>query len=405
MRRLLLLSALFTVLAAGCNCGLEKLRDTATVCERDPSLCDPPPDAGEIVDAGKPDAGRPPCTDFGSVTGRVCAPDQQTWVNGASVTVDALDCHGDPVHVSTVSGDDGTFTLDGIPNGSWVVKAESGSFTQELPVNITPGQTTEIPVNQLCVAQRQVKIAVITGIGDQIEQLLTSLNLTYDLYGGDYTRYATEAEPFLADLNKMKQYDLIFINCAAAKDFNDIDFGSRATTIQNNLKTYVAQGGSIYASDWALLFAVYAKPGQLDFLTSTGANVSSPLNTQHLMGYAPQQVTASVTDTNLAAFLGKTQIAINFPKQSGAMSLHWGLLQTVGSGVKVLVQAPSVQVCDGSASCSGVGGSATNVPLAMQLKVTPADQHGGQIIYTSFHNIAQSGNDVAQTLKYLILHL
>jgi hypothetical protein len=81
-------------------------------------------------------------------------------------------------------------------------------------------------------------------------------------------------------------------------------------------------------------------------------------------------------------------------------------MQNVGAGVQVLVEAPMVQLCSASdTSCNSAGMTATSVPLAVQIKMTPASERGGRVVYTSFHNIAQSGNDVAQILKYLILHL
>ena len=45
------------------------------------------------------------------------------------------------------------------------------------------------------------------------------------------------------------------------------------------------------------------------------------------------------------------------------------------------------------------------VPLAVSVKVTPAGQSGGRVLYTSFHNIQQNGDDVGKLLKYLVLHL
>ncbi len=122
------------------------------------------------------------------------------------------------------------------------------------------------------------------------------------------------------------------------------------------------------------------------------------------MGYAPQTVTADIADPGLAAFVGKQQVSIAFPRGGGVSSLHWGLMQTVDPKAKVLVSARSLTTCDGTSSC-GAGPTARNVPLAVEYKVTPADQKGGDIIYTSFHNIAQTGPDVAQILKYIVLHL
>src|SRR5439155_19915862 len=132
----------------------------------------------------------------------------------------------------------------------------------------------------LCVAQGQVKIAFITGAGDKIETLLSGLSLQFTTFGGDTATWATQAAPFLSNLTAMKQFDIIFFDCAAAKSSTgEIDLGSNGATIRQNLTSYVAQGGSIYASDWALVFPYYAKVGAFDFLMNGGAPVTQPLQT------------------------------------------------------------------------------------------------------------------------------
>lgn len=406
MRSILPWLVVVGLVAPGCNCGRSKLAETAD-CANDPSLC--PVDGGTVDVPAASDGGStveiPGTCDTGAVTGRVCAPDQQTRVNGAAVSVDATDCNGNPVHVQTTSAADGSFELDGVPTGQVTVHAALGAFQQDTAVSVSANQTTAIPDNQLCVAQKTVRIAVVTGPGDQIENLLQTLQLQFTTYAADSASYASSAKPFLLNLQQMEQYDLIFIDCGAAHTNGQDDFGSSASQIEQNLAAYVANGGSLYASDWALLFALYAHPGSLDFLTRTGSAVTDPLYTHDLMGYAPQTVSATIADPQLAQFLGKGQVSVNFPKQTGVSSLHWGLMQSVDPAAHVLVSAPSVQVCDGTTQCSSSGGSATNVPLAVELKVTAAGTRGGNIVYTSFHNIAQSGNDVAQILKYLVLHL
>ena len=78
----------------------------------------------------------------------------------------------------------------------------------------------------------------------------------------------------------------------------------------------VAQGGSLYASDWALLFSVYADPGALDFLLNGCGTVANPQTTNKLMGYAPQTVTAAVT---VAA---RCLTRYGAPTRSGASESH-----------------------------------------------------------------------------------
>ncbi len=381
------------VLAPGCMCDTTQVRPVLPFCEANPDQC---------IDAGV-DAGLPPCGNEGSVTGRVCAPDQQTWVNGAAVFIDGTDCHGQAFHVETASATDGTFNLTGVPPGSWTVKATLGAFTQETPVTVNASAATAIPDNQLCVAQKAVRIAVVTGAGDKIEDLLTSLRLNFTLFGGDTSTWTSEAEPFLADLNKLKQYDLVFVDCAAAKASGTvIDLGPRAALIKQNLRAYAQQGGSVYSSDWALVFTLAAAPTDFSYVMQPGSAVTNPFDAKVLKGFAPQTVSARVDDSGLAQFLGKSTLNITFPKQSGANSLHWGLMgATTG---EVLVSAVSVQTCP-DVQCNNPGSSLANVPLAVRVRVGAAGQRGGNVVYTSFHNVAQQGTDVAQVLKYLVLNL
>ncbi len=393
-----LLIPFFFVLAVtpACTCGPTPIRPVIDICEAQPERCI---DAGPVV----VDAGLPACGDEGSVTGRVCAPDLQTWVNGARVFLDGTDCHGMPLHVETTSAQDGTFTLMGVPPGDWNVQVVLGAFTQATAVNVRAMAATAIPDNQLCVEQKAVRIAVVTGAGDKIEDLLTSLRLQFTLFGGDTSTWTSEAEPFLSNLTELQKYDLVFIDCAAAKSSGTtIDLGPNSARIKQNLRAYVQAGGSIYSSDWALVFSVAAAPSDIGFLTQGNAPVNNPFNANVLRGYAPQTVSAKIIDTGLAQFLGKSTLDITFPKIAGANSLHWGLMS--GTTGEVLVSANGVVTCP-DVACNSAGQTRSNVPLAVRVRTGAAGQPGGNVVYTSFHNVAQSGNDVAQVLKYLVLNL
>ncbi len=361
------------------------------------------------------DAGVPPDSDYpgdcpvGTITGRVCAPDQQTWVNGAQVYVSGSDCHGDPFLVAAPSGADGSFSLDAVPTGPQAVHAELGAFTQEIPVTVTAHQTTAIPDNQLCVAQKAATFAVISGAGDHIETLLTGLGLKFDSYSGDPAEWtaATGGGTLLANLDALKKYTIVFIDCAAAKKSGSvIDLGPNAAAIASNLEAYVTGGGSLYSSDWAMVFPVVGFPGKLNFAHTGTTAIASPFKATTLVGYAPQTVSATVTDQALAAFVGKSTLSIAYPAQAGAISRNWGLIQSVGAGVDVLITAPSAKECSTTdATCNTAGKTVAQVPLATRFKLTPGRQRGGLVIYTSFHNIAQPTDDVSKVLRYLVLNL
>ncbi len=362
---------------------------------------EPVPDAGPVVVA-------PAVCPVGEVSGRVCAPDKQTWVGGAQLTVTGKDCNGEGFIRSVQSGADGNFDLEGVPEGNWMIHASLGQFSQDYRVQVKAGTVATIPEDQLCVAQKETKIAVVTGTGDKIEQLLQGLNLQFDTYLGDSGNWETSGAPFLTDFAKMKTYDLIFLDCAAAKKSgaSTIDLGAQSDKIAANLHRYVSEGGSVYASDWALVFPALAFPGQLTFELNGGGKISSPFSTRALMGFAPQTVNADVLSVPLATFLGKPKVPIAFPRESGAVSVHWGLLSQVDASVEVLIRTQSVNMCTASDSnCATAGAKKSQVPLAVQFKLTPAGTKGGNVVYTSFHNIAQPSDDVSRILKFLVLHL
>lgn len=365
--------------------------------------------AYEEPDAGDVDAGLvlPSCR-LGGVTGRVCAPDKRTWVSGASVSVTGQDCNGTDFTVTAESAADGTFTLADIPAGSRRLHAVLGAFTQDYDVTVVPGATSTIPDDQLCVAQKQTRIAVVTGPGDQIENLLTGLGLQFDTFAGDATNFDVVAAPFLSDLTRLKNYDLVFIDCAAGKraSSSTVDLGPGERTIASALHDYVAQGGSLYASDWALVFPAVAYPNKMHFKLNGGGSVANPFDATHLMGYAPQTLRADITHPALATFVGKSTIDVAFPHQGGANSLHWGLFDGIDASGDVLIQASTAKLCaTSSTSCSSAGASINNVPLAVTFKLGPAGGRGGNLVYTSFHNIAQPSDDVSLVLKYIVLHL
>src|SRR5438067_493875 len=102
--------------AAGCNCG-ERLTRAPDACDLDPGSC--------AIDSGTPE--QPQTCTPGTIKGRVCAPDQHTWVNGATVSIHATDCNGAAVTVGATSAADGSFELAGVPAGHWTVHATLGS--------------------------------------------------------------------------------------------------------------------------------------------------------------------------------------------------------------------------------------------------------------------------------------
>lgn len=344
------------------------------------------------------------CAATGSIAGRVCAPDARTWLGGATVEVSGQDCSGGSFHRQVESAADGSFTLPGVPPGKWELHIALGTFTHSASVDVAPGAQLRLPDDRACLDP--IQAAVVQGHGDRIETLLTNLKVKVTTFDGNTGGYTTSALPLLRDLQALKKFDILFIDCAAASAKGQIDLGD--PKVAEALKAYVEQGGSVYASDWAFLFVEQAFPDRFNFDINGGsAKATNPFDTTMLLGYAPQDVTATVNDPKLANFLGKQSVKISFPRdqKTHTITVHWGLMQDAPPGVNVLLAGNARMCAPSDRACSKSAGTAQNIPLAVTFHAGPEGRNGGNVVYTSFHNVEQSNSDVEQILTYLIFHL
>ncbi len=310
----------------------------------------------------------PPDVELGSVTGQVCAPGTNDWVAGAKAFIN----HDLGTSVDLTDGD-GRFLIKDVPEGHWTVEILKGSFSASFTVNVKPGDTAEMAIEE-CIALEQgdTTIAVVTGEYDDIGTVLDYLDLNYDTYVG--VGNGQEAIDLLRDPQALATYDIIFFNCGMT-----FDWTTWQGEIGANLVEYVQGGGSVYASDWAYYLVEAAYPAEHDFV-----------NDDALLGDAfvgvAMEVTATVVDTAMADLLGSTSATINFDLDA------W--VPMLGANGEVLLEA-DFDIYKGMFSTVGKHG-----PLATRL-------HDGEgtVLYTSFHNERQSTSDMAALLQEIILSL
>ena len=308
---------------------------------------------------------------YGAVTGYVCAP-SGVKVTGAQVKVKAVDCNGQPVLLSDMSDGDGNFIIPNVPSGTVTVVVTKGDFSVTYTVQVNDGQVTDAAniVEDICFPDKQVKLAVVTGNWDMIEDILSKLGLSYDLYDGKFN--TSQAIGLLTNLGKMNEYDVIFFDCGA--EHFDIVAGN--PLIQQNLQAYVQAGNSIYASDWAFVYAEFPWPQAIDFYGADNADYGPKVGNAGT-------ITGTVVDVNLQNYLGKANVTINYD-----LSM-WVVVQAAAgtTGVHIVGNVPQA------------GGS---VPLMM----SHAPYGGtGRVLYTTFHNEFQVTGDMKQILYYLVFEL
>ncbi len=372
MRTLLLLGTVLSV--AGCtDYELNPGNDGSQTGDDDAGR----PDDGDddVVDEDNPtpggDTGDPLDDGEGGVMGQICDPSTVDWVSGAEVSI-AIDWDGDGVVdevLSTLTGSDGSFTLLGVPEGTWTVTIVKGSFSATYEVHVFEGEITEIP-EPVCLEGHDVNIAVVTGEYDDIGAILMEMGLGFDQVEG-YTN--DDYIALLTDLPTLQTYDMVFLNCGINTSWYD-----EYATIRDNLETYLFEGGRIYVSDWSYFFIELPIPDAIDFY-GTDTTFGSALDG------SPGHLTADVLDANMQAMVGGTTADLNFNLNS------WALAEAAGVGATVMVEADA-----GLYS----GGSLPSAKLAIKV-----EYGSGAAVFTAFHNEAQATVDMGLLLREIVMTL
>jgi hypothetical protein len=304
----------------------------------------------------------------GTITGWACAP-SGVKVPGATISVSATNCQGQAVTLTGVEDGQGNFTVTNVPSGTVTVTVVKGDYQVSYTVTVANGGTTSVPsvVQAYCFPDKQVKLAVVGGSWDNIEKVLDKLGLSYDFYDA----YSGAAASLLSDLPLMSKYDVIFFNCGV----QHTAILGQNPWISQNIKLYVQAGHSIYASDWAHIYAETPFPDAIDFHADD--------NNWALPKVGPAAVVdAQVSHSALAGYLGKSSLPIHFD---------------IGSWVLMSAAPLATTVC--------ISGSVPGFGVA-PLMVSHYPFGGtGKVLFTSFHNNPNISGDVDKILKFTVFEL
>lgn len=367
-----------------------------------------------------------PPSELGTVTGKVIAVNGTTPIPNAKIFIDIA---GD-VYL-TNSNKSGVFSLNA-PAGTHLLNVQTGNgaiFRSQYNITIEKGQTTTVPDGTLKLTQA-ANLAYIAGSWDQIESvIIDSLGYTAD------ELQMTD----LDNLTTLQNYSGLFLNCGKPGAMDSLKY--------ENLKQFVIDGGSIYASDYAVEYltgdgnAKYTSshknnhPPKTNCVGDVGGFINDTTLCTDKVGYTCTR-TANILASDLVAYLGTNTVDVTYDLTS------WEVIQQITSPWEVLLEDPLTwgplaarMTANGSnmgafklmeqgwvTICHIPPGNPNN-PQTITISVNALPAHlahgdsegscqsggssGGNIYFTTFHNHVQGSvsQDVQHMLEYFVLNL
>lgn len=290
----------------------------------------------------------PPAPEPGVVQGRVCDPSGRTWLPDALVYTHLATSEGRIIETATAYSDrDGFWFIDQLPpEQEYTFYVQYGDDLIETH-SVWVGDGDNVVLDEPdCFDPLQLDVAVVSGDYDNFDRVLDDMGFAnYYLVDG---LLASDLSTFLMDLEAMKAYDIIFLNGGFVEenivyDVEDGDATAQVAAIQENIRSYVQQGGTIYASDWAYDAVETIWPDRIEWV----GDDSIPDDAQN---GEYDLVTANVRDAAMADWLGSDALEIYFdlpvwpPMESvdGSVTTHLeaNVTYRVGTNSYDLAQAP-----------------------------------------------------------------
>lgn len=307
---------------------------------------------------------------------------------------------------------EGNYSLS-VNNGDYTIILNKGKFKSERNVNVESDfNLDDISIEEL------PNIAVVTGSYDNIESVLYSIGLVnpltqqplFDIIEGInvldrtginentdhqhvhsgfnrnssnpllYPNVDFDFEDLLNDEALLSNYDIVFLNCGLNEAYTDNS---------GVLETYVANGGILYATDWAASY--------LDAITNSGADYITPY-TPEKSGVSTSTV-ATILDNGLSDWLLLNyNISINDTVEIDDFLFSWQVIDSYDSATTISWLNGPVTYWDD-----------TNTEISENKDLAFTFLHGeGGVLYSSFHTENSDIEEVTQVervMQFLVFEM
>jgi len=379
--------------------------------------------------------------DLGTVEGRIFAQNGTRSLPSVKIFVDVK---GEIF--LTQSDENGRFSLD-IPEGDHLLYIHSGDgkiFFSTQNIKVKKGEVLTLN-NQQTILNQTANLAFIEGQYDNIQTIII------DSLGYSADQLSMQD---LLDLATLENYSAIFLNCGLP--------GQMQEQMYLNLQAFVNNGGSLYASDYAIEYLTgdgnmspTAPPHHHDDHEhfDFSKNCNTPLGgflTANMICTQKQGASGFLNNVNVVHpdiqnAIGGTTMDVNYNLG------NWEVIKNLGPEFDVLIEdngaygplavrsnslAPWAQGnnnANGNGNNNGNGNSNNqfvtichippgnpNNPQTITISVNalqahlnhgcqvgPCEGNGGEVLYTTFHNYPQGNvsQDTYDILQYFILNL
>jgi len=344
---------------------------------------------GEKVNAPGPEDAK--------ISGRVCSPSGSMWLADAIVYTHLFTNSGYLYDTKQVYTDpDGYWIMEDLPpERDYTIYVQYGDeILDEIDVYLDDGETHKLEEPE-CFDPLQIDVAVIVGDYDDFQLVLGNMGFAnYELVDG---LNESELTTFLLDIDAMLEYDMIFFNGGhieeeviyEADGEDSPDEGDTAsssvevdsTQIMENIKTYVSEGGTVYASDWAYDVVEIGWPDAIDFVGEDTDPDAAQLGEY-------DDLSADVADQTLAEWLDSQTMEIEYDLPV------WPPIEEV-SGYVTTHLTGDVSYREGQDTTE-----LTDVPLLVSFS-----SGNGRVVFSTFRVAKNGTSDMMLALQYMMYSL
>ncbi len=318
-----------------------------------------------------------------SIAGRVCDPDTNQWMEGATVYTHIVSEDGELIGtVEAVSDVEGYYLLDELRDGLvYTIYVQFGSTViDQYNVDLTAGGDFVVP-DPTCGGSVSGDVAVVTGDFDDMAAVLQQIGIdSFTIIDGRDEGALVE---FLASAANLEVYQTVYFAGGHLEEdvIYDSDGSDTAGVVPGVLlaiRSYVANGGKVVASDWSYDVIEQVWPDQVDFLGDDTVPEAAQLG-------IPMNVTATITDASLEAEVGSATMEVDFDLDA------WPVAESVASGVSVLQEG------DVTWQFGMERTSESQRPLSLSFQAGE-----GTVVFTAWRMASNADGKGGQVIRYVI---